>query len=312
MFFWGGQKCSSQSGGEGRFLTSQSGGRFLREEVFLFFFSLLSHCSLIALSPPSGQILLSLLLSFLFCFSFSLSLSPTPPSPPGQIPFSCILLSVLVLFAFARALSLSLAHLHLRQRIVSYRQSQPFERPLEARTPPSATPPPPSRSLDGKAWATPQRRIGAKHIAKRPAAATSAAADAPAARAPADAAAATAATTRSGGGSLGREQGLTKATASTVACHRRRDSSPNAHRLARAGAHQRVEVDRAAAAAAAAAATSAASGAGRWAGPWAGASCFAAAQATPSRRAQRTPTRQSSHGAHWHKREKASCAWMCT
>ena len=107
LFFWGGQKCSSQSGGEGRFLTSQSGGRFLREEVFLFFFSLLSHCSLIALSPPSGQILLSLLLSFLFCFSFSLSLSPTPPSPPGQIPFSCILLSVLVLFAFARALSLS-------------------------------------------------------------------------------------------------------------------------------------------------------------------------------------------------------------
>ena len=211
------------------------------------------------------------------------------------------------LFSVSLSLSLSLAHLHLRQRIVSYRQSQPFERPLEARTPPSATPPPPSRSLDGKAWATPQRRIGAKHIAKRPAAATSAA-RAPAARA----AAATAATTRSGGGSLGREQGLTKATASTVACHRRRDSSAHAHRLARAGAHQRVEVDRAAAAAAAAAATSAASGAGRWAGPWAGASCFAAAQATPSRRSQRTPTRQSTHGAHWHKREKASCAWMCT
>ena len=115
LFFWGGQKCSSQSGGEGRFLTSQSGGRFLREEVFLFFFSLLSHCSLIALSLLSHCSLTSIWadsfvstsLIFVLFFFFSLSLSHTSISTWADSLFVYTSLSIGVICFRARSLSLS-------------------------------------------------------------------------------------------------------------------------------------------------------------------------------------------------------------
>ena len=113
MFFWGGQKCSSQSGGEGRFLTSQSGGRFLREEVFLFFFSLLSHCSLIALSLLShlhlGRFFCLYFSHFCFVFLFlSLSL-PHLHLHLGRFPFR-VYFSQYWCYLLSRALSLSLSH----------------------------------------------------------------------------------------------------------------------------------------------------------------------------------------------------------